>query len=228
MSEPVGVLLAATGAGLLYAALTDQNPISELRKALTTGDLDGPTPAASRLPFGTSVRTLWGRITGNPDAGGDISAGTGGPPGPGFPTSGPASSNVVTDPSQLVNVGGGRLTPSAARAFTAWQAAYGRPIPITGAWRSPSTQADGYERDPSRFAKPGTSAHEEARAVDVNLPALGINPSGAKPSDWLSDPNYFALVDAASYTGWCNYQVKNNSTGGKIPEPWHFSWGVCK
>lgn len=217
ITEPLGIVIAAAGAGLVYAAVTGQNPVAELRAALSTGQLDGRPPAR---PFGQQfidpltrvVREAAGRAGVEPPPGSDADG-----------TSWP------DDPANLVSIGQGghRLAAPAARAFQAWQAAYGRTIPVTDSYRSVAQQQRDYERDPSRFGRPGNSAHGEGRAVDVNLPALGLNPRG-EPSEWLADAGYRALVEAASATGWCNYQVRARSANGRTREPWHFSYGVCK
>jgi hypothetical protein len=195
MAETLGVILAASGVGLVYAALTNQNPVSELRAALRTGDTSGRTPINS----GSSAGGTAGQTS------------TGGP-----------ASGLVTIRNGL------QLEATAAAAFAAWERAFGAQIPLTGAARSRADQEAGYAADPDRFAAPGTSAHEEGRAVDVNLGTLGITVYGRQPAAWLTNAKYLALVKAAAATGWCNYQIKNNSPGDKDAEPWHFSYGVCK
>jgi len=61
----------------------------------------------------------------------------------------------------------------------------------------------------------------------MNLGQLGIN-VGADPRTWMQSPKYAALANAFAVEGWCNYQLNRGTTGGKIPEPWHFSKDVCK
>jgi hypothetical protein len=202
--EALGVILLAGGAALVYAALTDQNPVTELRKALTTGVLDGPP--AERQPFGVSL---------------GFGTGTNVEPGAAPSVTAPGSTpDLVT-----IGQGGHRLDRPAAAAFAQAQAAYGRTIPITDSYRTPAQQAGAYADNPDRFGSAGTSQHVKGRAVDVNLPALGINPTGP-PSAWLSNASYLKLYQAMQSAGWGNYQVARGSANGRTPEPWHFSWGV--
>lgn len=133
------------------------------------------------------------------------------------------------DPQNLVKIGQGnhRLAEPAAVSFARVQERYGRQIIITDSYRSVATQRRGYASDPSRFGRPGNSAHGEGRAVDVNLKALGLNLAG-EPGDWMKDAEYRALVEAFVAEGWCNYQIRNGTASGRTREPWHFSYQVCK
>lgn len=203
MAETFAVIAAATGVGLVYAAITNQNPVSEVRAALSTGDTSGRTPIDASVTGG---------------------AGSAGPP------AATTGSTAVGDPSNLVSIGQGshRLEARAAVAFAHWQRLFGRQISITDSFRSVAQQTAAYDSDPTRFARPGNSAHGEGRAVDVNLRAIGANPQGANPANWVNDPVFRLLVSTAAIAGWCNYQVRNNSTGGRTSEPWHFSYGACK
>lgn len=133
------------------------------------------------------------------------------------------------DPTNLVKIGQGglRLAAPAAASFAQVIAAFGRSIPVTDAYRSVASQVANYAKDPTRFGKPGDSAHGEGRAVDVNLQAIGAYPAG-NPSQWANNPTWKALNDAFMAQGWCNYQFHNGSTKGRTSEPWHFSYQVCK
>lgn len=221
-AAPVAVALIGAGAGLGYAAITGQSPLGELRKALTTGRLDGPP--ADRKPFGggvvglamASVSATINRAFDAPTVGG----GSASPGGAGAaPTAATSSGGAwPNDPTNLVSIGQGshRLAAPAAAAFHQWEAVYGRKIPVTDSYRSYAQQDAAHDRDPQRFASPDGSAHVEARAVDVNLPALGIGST-------MSDAGYKKLFDAAKAAGWCGY---HNGVAGK--ETWHFSYAVCK
>lgn len=235
MSEPVGVLLVAAGAGLVYAGVTGQNPVTELRKALSTGQLDGRPEPGSAPAFGSSVLAKLGAQIG--DGGGylagtigDKGAAGGSGSGEPSPAAGSASGAWPDDPSNLQSIGQGshRLAAPAAAAFRAWEQAFGAKIPVTDSYRSVAQQEAAHKSNPDRYAAPGDSAHGEARAVDVDLSALGMNPKGS-PSQWIgSDAKYAKLVATAKATGWCNYQVQNGTANGRTPEPWHFSFQVCK
>lgn len=226
MSEPVGVLLVAAGAGLVYAAITNQNPLTEARKALSTGSTDGrPEPDADGFGFFARLRA---RVAaGVTDAAEQAQQNAGSSaPTPAIAGNG----SWPDDPSNLVAIGQGglKLAEPAAQAFAAWQAAYGQRIPVTDAYRTSSQQnAAGGPNGNNRFASATGSAHVEGRAVDVNLRALGIV-VGANPSTWMQNPAFAKLAQTASAAGWCNYQLQRGSTNGKIPEPWHFSYEVCK
>lgn len=198
-----GVIALGVGAGLVYAAITGQSPIEELRKALTTGALDG-------APADSSIRV---------DPAFDTSAG--GIPSPVDPAS--ISATLVP-----IGQGGHRLAAPAAAAFKQAERLYGRTITVTDSYRSAAVQAAGRRSDPSRFATAENSAHVQGLAVDVNLSALGLNPMGSNPSSWLANAGYLKLYRAMQLAGWCNYQVTNNTTNGRTPEPWHFSFGGCR
>lgn len=195
-----GVIALGVGGGLIYAAITGQSPIEELRKALTSGRLDG-------APADRSIRT-----------------------DPIFDTSAGGIPSPVSDVSaSLVPIGQGghRLAGDAAAAFRLAERNYGRTITVTDSYRSAAVQAAGRRSDPSRFATAENSAHVQGKAVDVNLSALGLSPKGSNPAGWLTDPGYLRLYRAMQLAGWCNYQIRNNTTNGRTPEPWHFSYGGC-
>jgi len=229
MSEPVAVLLVAAGAGLVYAAVTNQNPVTELRTALSTGKVDG-RPEATAGGFGIFAR-LQARI-----AAAITDAATAGPSGS---SSAPATAAPAVvagadvwpdDPTNLVAIGQGghRLAAPAAAKFAEWETVYGRRIPVTDSYRSSAQQRSaGGASGNNRYASPSASAHVEGRAVDVNLGALGIT-VGPNPASWMQDARYASLARAAAAAGWCNYQLQRGSTNGKVPEPWHFSYEVCK
>jgi hypothetical protein len=80
------------------------------------------------------------------------------------------------------------LDVTAMASFMAVQATYGKPIPLTGAWRSEAVQAAGYESDPNRFAPPGKGAHPVGLAVDVHADRVDLN-----------DPK---LLEAFTRHGW--------------------------
>ena len=134
------------------------------------------------------------------------------------------------DPSNLVSIGQGshKLAAPAAASFSRVEQAFGRQITITGGYRSVAIQRANYEKDPSRFAAPGDSAHGEGRAVDVNLGAVGVGNQASDPKLWDRDATWKRLNTAFMAEGWCNFQYKNGTTKGRTSEPWHWSYQVCK
>lgn len=209
---PVGVVVAGAGVVLIYSAVTGQSPLSELRKAITSGTLDGPDVGSVPLVDPTAAPVGFTGGTGSPDE----------PAIPNPSTSGPA--NASKHPTNLVPIGQGshRLIAPAADAFKRAERMLGKPIRVSDSYRDYESQAASYRRDPKRFANPDKSAHVEGRAVDVDLGALGIR------RGTMDEAAYKELVRVMYATGWCNWQIAAGNTGGKIAEPWHFSWGVCK
>ena len=203
-TSTLGIVAVGIGGGLVYAAVTGQSPLDELRKALTSGELDGRPESAAIAVAATPAAVFVDGVS-SPSAG---SIGT--------------AANLVP-----IGQGSHRLDAAAAAAFAQAQRLYGRSIPITDSYRSPEVQAAGAASDPSRFATANTSAHVEGRAIDINLPALGLS-VGADPSTWTKNAAYKKLYAALSLAGWCNYQINNGTANGRTPEPWHYSWGTCK
>jgi len=106
-----------------------------------------------------------------------------------------------TVPALVVIAGGHKLAPAAAAAYNAASSVYGKPIPITGAYRSLAAQATAYASDSDRFAPPDKSWHPKGLAIDVH-------------SSYMNDPR---LILALSGTGW--------QQSGLPKEPWHWSYG---
>lgn len=197
---PVGWVAAFAGAYLVYAAVTDRNPIAALTDVLSTGK-------SSARPIAVTSRAA-------SIAGTSTVAGAGGAPGGGS-TFAPVSSAPSADqsaaaaiaagtaPLNLTSIsGGGQLAAPAAVAYQRASQIYGRPIPITGAYRSLAVQASAYATDPERFAPPSRSLHPKGLAIDVN-------------SANMNEP---ALIAALSQTGWAQTALPK--------EPWHWSFGV--
>lgn len=210
-TNTAGLLILGTGVGLIYAAVTGQSPMEELRKALTSGSLDG-------APSDRSIRST------PVDTDGSFAANEARRQGAQAP-----SVDLPLSPLNLVPIGQGnhRLIAPAAAAFKQAERTYGRTITVTDSVRSASSQASSYAANPSRFGSAGTSYHVKGAAVDVNLPALGLSPKGSDPAGWLADPGYRRLFNAMTAAGWCNYQIRSGTTRGRTPEPWHYSWGGC-
>jgi hypothetical protein len=77
----------------------------------------------------------------------------------------------------------------------------GRPILLTGSWRSCALQAQLHDQDPDRFASENGSLHPQGLAIDVST----IQHDFAKAHQALSD------------VGWKRARPDD--------EPWHHSWG---
>ena len=219
-TAPLGILAFGAGVTLVWSAITGQNPLEEVRKLLRTGTVDGrPADASIRV---TAV-----------EGGASVGAGVAGDVGRAAGAAGAAVARAAAagngPPAALVSIGQGshRLAPAAATAFRAAEQRFGRTIPVTDTVRDYNTQLRQWQANPRRFGNPDTSAHVQGLAVDVNLGAVGARPQGSTPSGWLNDPAYRRLFDAMTGAGWCNWQMNRGNTGGKIPEPWHFSYGGC-
>lgn len=213
---PVQYLLGATGVGLVVAAVGNRNPLDLVREALTGRGEVRPI-AFPRTTSGVDTSTLAGIGLASTPARVDTST-----------LAGVQAASGNRPATALIGQGGHRLSLAAAPAFRAWEAAYGRTIPVTDSLRSYDEQRAQYERNPRRFGNPDNSAHVAGEAVDVNLTALGLNPRGATPREWLNDAGYARLVATARAAGFLNYQIERNSTGGKVAEPWHFSYRTAR
>lgn len=201
---PIGWVAAFAGAYLVYAAIADRNPISAL-KAVLTSDPTAVKPIA--VATGESVVAA---------AHAGVVAGANGAPGGGSsfaPVSTASSADRAaaaqiagtTGPPYLVTIAGGhQLAPVAAAGYNRASMTYGRPIPITGAYRSYAVQASAYATDPDRFAPPASSLHPKGLAIDV------VNTHGI-----VDDPH---LIAALSGAGWAQTALPK--------EPWHWSFGV--
>jgi hypothetical protein len=144
---PVAWLAAFGGSYLVWAAITNRNPISALRAALT-GDPE--------------VATLTERSSSAGGAGGGAAGGA---------SAGISRSPAGGPPTDLVSIGYGshRLAAPAAAAYKTASIKFGRPIPITDSVRSYEQQADCYRRKPDLCAKPSYNApHVRGYAIDVD------------------------------------------------------------
>jgi hypothetical protein len=166
-------IAGGTGVVLLYSAYKNVSPVSVLQGTLTGN------------PDRTPIQTGYGS--------GFTSGGTTGAPGARAGTS-PVDTNPVANAgvgtSRAAKLLARQITPTlvpiptqptmrldvtAMASFMAVQTAYGKPIPLTGAWRSEAVQAQGYETDPDRFAPPGKGGHPVGIAVDVNANKVNLN-----------------------------------------------------
>jgi hypothetical protein len=203
---PIGWVAAFAGAYFLYAAIADKNPVSALTSVLTSD------PGKVKPIAGYSIT---GAPAGHDPASGATIAGANGATSGGGGSFAPVSTAssaeqqaaaqiaATTGPPYLVTIAGGhKLAPIAAAGYERASAKYGRPIPITGAYRSYAVQSSAYATDPDRFAPPDRSLHPKGLAIDVN-------------SANQSEP---ALVAALSSSGWAQTALPK--------EPWHWSFGV--
>ncbi len=76
----------------------------------------------------------------------------------------------------------------------------GRPILLTGSWRSCALQASLHADDPKRFADPDGSLHPQGLAIDVSTIM----------------PDFDKAHTALAHVGWHR---------ARPDEPWHHSWG---
>ena len=108
-----------------------------------------------------------------------------------------------------------RLRCDAAAAYaemaTAYRAHFGTRLCITDSYRPYEAQVTTAERKPELAAKPGTSIHGWALAVDL---CGGANDFGTRQHRWLQ-------ANAARF-GW--RQPKWASKTGSRPEPWHWEF----
>lgn len=107
------------------------------------------------------------------------------------------------------------LRCDAARGFEAlnrsFQAAFGRPIAVTDAYRDYASQVR-LKREKGRMAAtPGTSNHGWGLAVDLGG---GINRFGTREHEWMR-------AHAPAH-GWVHPPWAQ--AGGSLPEPWHWEW----
>jgi hypothetical protein len=133
-----------------------------------------------------------------------------GPPGGPLYRNGriPASAlaHPVTAPRHL-------LRPDAAAAFdrlsTAYRARFGHPLGVTDSYRDIAGQVSVYARKPGLAAKPGTSNHGWALALDVVVGGYGST-------------DYLWLRTNAPQFGWDNPGWAR--PGGSKHEPWHWEY----
>lgn len=111
----------------------------------------------------------------------------------------------ATAPSEPPS-GSAGLDPALVQALARAGALLGEPVPITSGWRSPAEQQrlwDQRATNPFPVARPGTSAHERGRAVDVPrsfVPRLRSVAAAVGLCHPLpaTDPVHFALCPGAA------------------------------
>ncbi len=107
-----------------------------------------------------------------------------------------------------MQLSGLRAYREACRLFakrSGWSAARikrtgGRPILLTGSWRSCALQRHLHDLDPKRFADPDGSLHPQGLAIDVDT----------------GTPDFEDAHKALASVGWRR---------ARPDEPWHHSWG---
>lgn len=196
----LGWMAGGTGIVLLYSAYKNESPFDVLQATLSA------TPTAARK-IDTSTTSLGstdsdpapsyssraGSIAANNSREGQIAA----------HVIQPTLVPIPTQPNMLLDIG-------AMTSFMKVQAKYGKPIILTGAYRSHAAQVDAYNRagPNGTFGTPGTSKHEVGLAVDLHA------------MNNLEDPR---LIAAFESEGW--YRRGKVLSNGK-PEPWHWSYKV--
>ena len=137
------------------------------------------------------------------------------PPGGGAgPWGGYHNGRIPPDVLCPINASGShRLRCDAAEAFIAMDAAHraalGRAIPVTDSYRDYDAQVEVYRRKPHLAARPGTSNHGWALAVDISVG--GFN---GEVFAWLQ-------ANAHRY-GW--HHPPWARIDGSKPEPWHWEY----
>lgn len=190
---PVALVILAIGGAAIYAGVTGQNVLSEVRAALS-GVRPPPAPSTDGAAATAPAPAAPGAVAGGA-AGGGSHGRCGGPP-----------SGI--DPTGLVVIeghGSMKLRPEAAAAFSRAERALGRPIALTGTYRTRAQQEATINKNRASgvpTAAAGSSYHECGLAIDVHS---GV----AKQTD---------LVAALSAQGWRRW----NPDG----EPWHWSYQV--
>jgi len=178
-------IVAAGGSVLLYAAYKNKSPLSLLQETLGVGTA-------------TPIQTTFAGRT----ASGTVSTGAS--------PAGSSDAEYEAKFGPLVEFGHGKqlLRQKAADSFRRVEAAYGKTIPTTGAYRTPAAQAAGYAKSPGRFLPPskGVSKHVRGIAVDLNTITVSLN-----------DPR---LVAAFQAEGW----HRPGASHAGVPEPWHWSY----
>lgn len=201
MPDRSSVLLAwlagGTGVVLVYSAYKNVGPMSVL-----TGNLTGDK---TRTTIDSTTGVVSGGTTGDTGSG-DYSRDQTVPVSPGESARLQQIANRTLAPTliPLPTQPWIQLDVQAVASFMKVQAEYGKPIPLTGGYRSYADQAKGYQQDPSRFAAPGKSLHEVGLAIDINTDKTNVG-----------DPK---LVDVMSKAGW--FRV------GKSGDM-HWSFGVA-
>lgn len=228
---PFELAVAAGGIVLIFSAVQNATPAALLRRSLGATD-EPPPPIYERIEL--SSGTADPNAFANPGDAAGVSVGTQtGDAGKGAIEWRSLSRNdpavIRNGPLDLVAVPNNpshKLQRAAAVAFDRAQRIYGRPIYITGGYRSAAAQAAGQAAAPGRFTSVGASYHVRGLAVDVDLARTGAG------KDWGSakggrnlpgDAQYERLKEAMRLAGWCFIGV--NSRG--VYEPWHFSYGGC-
>lgn len=90
----------------------------------------------------------------------------------------------------------------APRYWSKKRRAEGRPIVLTGSWRSCAYQAELYDRDSSRYADPDVTGHTRGIAIDVST----------------AQPRQGRIKRVLKKNGWTQTRPDD--------EPWHWSYGV--
>lgn len=187
----IGWTVGAVGIVLAYSAYKNVGPVSVVtgllrsdssRSTIDSGSgarvgssIAGVTPAASTVAAGPAADRAKALMAGKVN---------------------PVWVPIPTQPTM-------RLDYMAAASFIKVQTEYGKLLPLTGAQRSRQEQADGYARDPGRFAPPGKSGHEFGIAIDLNTNKVDIN-----------DPELIKILKA------------NNWFAAGRSGQMHWSWGI--
>lgn len=211
---PVEWMVGATGAALLVAAVMNESPWGIVKEAFTGV---GRQPISERLAAAGRLAASDPLLA---DAVGDRRSTSSGLSTP-FGTIGATR----TAPADLVPIPGHpsfKLRAAPAAAWAQFEQVYGRPIEMTGSYRSYAEQAKQYASNPNRFAPPDSSAHVRGEAVDIDLGRSGVS------NPVKGDPTYDRMRAAASATGWCFSALERSAGSSKMVEPWHVSFFGCR
>lgn len=182
---------AALMAGIVFAwsGFHGQQPWTQIRAVLSGAPLpragtSGQAPALTPAEQAAALRPLPAAVPSSTTK------------APTSPCCGGAAVALVSIP----NHPGFRLQAPAAASLARVEASIGRPVKLTGSYRTCAAQTAANAANSERFAKPCDSMHPRGLAVDIDN----------KPG---SD-----LIAAMTTEGWHRARASD--------EPWHWSYGV--
>lgn len=188
----LGWMAVGIGITLVYAAIKNISPLDVI-----TGTITGD---AARRPIDTTTTTIG---VGSSPVGGSGGSAVGESAGSSVRARRLANREITPTLVPIPTQPTKRLDAEALASFMRVQAEYGKPLILTGAWRSEQSQAQGHAQDPNRFAPPGKGGHPVGIAVDLHTDRVNVN-----------DPRLYEIF---TRNGW--YRAGKSG-------PMHWSYGV--